>query len=74
MANQPWKWLQTEMPPGPANQAWLFPKRNFRKRSETHYTRLNIWSAINKQKPKPVLLDKRLRLSADRALKYRHGA
>jgi hypothetical protein len=55
-------------------QAWLFQNRNFRKRSETHYTRLNVWSAISKQKPKPVLLDKRLRLSSDRALNYRYGA
>jgi hypothetical protein len=40
---------------------------NFRKRSETHYTHLNVWSAISKQKRKPALPDKRLRLSGDRA-------
>ena len=53
--------------PAPQIQAWLFQNRNFRKRSETHYTRLNVWSAISKQKRKPALPDKRLRLSGDRA-------
>ena len=47
---------------------------NFRKSSETHYTRLNVWSAISKQKRKSVLPGKWLRLSGNRALNYRYGA
>src|SRR3981189_1790820 len=37
---------------------------NFRKRSETHYPRLNVLSAISKQKRRPALPGKRLRSSA----------
>src|SRR3979411_2758632 len=37
---------------------------NFRKRSETHYTRLNVWSVISKRAAKPTAAAESIRLPA----------
>src|SRR3979411_2479180 len=50
--------------PAPQIQAWLFQNRNFRKRSETHYTRLNVWSAISNLAAKPTAAAESIRLPA----------
>jgi hypothetical protein len=61
------------MPPGPcAFRRGFFRISNFRKRSETHYTRLNVWRAISKQKRKPALPTNGFVCPAI-ALNYRYG-